>query len=518
MRQIAKFVRRWFGQMAAAALVAGAAMPAAAALIDTFDPATAGATATQIGSAPGALVTAGGPTANFLRLVNDGVNNQNNHYAYTRSDVGAFSKVQGTFDARVTNAAGDPADGFAYVLLPTSTYGTSGAGFTGFTAEEPNIANTFAAGFDLYPPFAVPPANDVSVHFNGTEHSNINVNQSLVDLDSAAFHRVSVTLQHVAGGAYASIQITRDVHGVASPTITPLSTFIPGLTPYENRVQFSGRTGGADMSVDLDNVNVAYSNPQLPGGTLQNFQGGDQTPMHFVQTGTTPGPIVHSGGPGGNFLRLVNDGVNGQTNSVAFAATERGLNQTSRIVAGFDFRVTDGPGAGRADGFSMLLIPTGTYGANGTGAAVGTAEEPNIAGVIAIGFDVYPGVNDVSLHFGSEVVNVPVSTGAINLSAGLFHHAELNLVDNGAVVVATLILTPDILGVPGAPVVAFSNVVIPGLSDLYAFRAQFTARTGGENVSVDIDNIDITTVPEPASACLGLLSLAALALRRRRAA
>jgi MYXO-CTERM domain-containing protein len=507
------WMRRCFGVLAAA-VVAGAATQASAVLVDTFDPATAGATATQVGTAPGPVVTAGGPTGNFLRLVNDTINGQNNHYAYTRSDVGAFTKVQGTFDARISSA-GAPADGFSYVLLPTAAHGISGAGFTGFTAEEPNIANTFAAGFDLHP---APGTNDVSVHFNGVEHRNITVPTGTLDLDNGTFNRYTVTLQHVTGGAYASIQITNDVHGVASPTITPLSHFIPGLTPYENRVQFSGRTGGLDMNVDLDNINVAYSNPLLSRATIQNFEGGDQTPMHFLQSSTGPGPIVYSGGPAGSFVRLVNDGITSQNNSVSLAATDGGLTQTSRIRASFDFRVIDGPAAGRADGFSFLLLPTDTYGNHGPGPGGFVAEEPNLAGVIAVGFDVFPGVNDVSLHFGSEVVNVPVSTGLINLSAGVFHRAELVVSDDGATVSATLILTPDILGAPGAPVVAFSNVVIPGLADLYTFRGQFTARTGGETMSVDIDNIVISTVPEPASALMGLIGLAALAVRRRRAA
>jgi len=78
-------------------------------------------------------------------------------------------------------------------------------------------------------------------------------------------------------------------------------------------------------------------------------------------------------------------------------------------------------------------------------------------------------------------------------------------------------LTPDIYGVPGAPVAAFSGHFIPNLYP-YEGRLAFAARTGGLNANHDIDNVRAAFVPEPASMIvwgLGLLGLL-VRLRRRR--
>ena len=84
--------------LAAALSFAGAAVQAD--LIDDFDTTSPGVTSTQSGSAPGPVVTTGGPTGDFLRLINDATASQRNQYSYDRTDAGAFSTVTADFDFR----------------------------------------------------------------------------------------------------------------------------------------------------------------------------------------------------------------------------------------------------------------------------------------------------------------------------------------------------------------------------------------------------------------------------------
>ena len=134
-----------------------------------FDTLTPAYTPSQQGTAPGPAVQAAnsGSTGSYLRLMTDGVNSQANSVAFDQTAPGLFPVIRAGFDVRITDSAGNPADGFAFMLIPTSTYGTNGVGVNPVgSAEEPNYAGVFAMGFDMYPHSS---QNDVSVHWNGAE-------------------------------------------------------------------------------------------------------------------------------------------------------------------------------------------------------------------------------------------------------------------------------------------------------------------------------------------------------------
>lgn len=493
----------FFGLLLGMAAVVGSVR---ADLTDNFDPPNVHVTADQSGSAPGPAVLPAGPTGQFLRLVNDGANSQNNSYSYERTDAGAFSTFTADFDFRTSSVTGEPADGFAFIMLPTSVYGTSGSGHLGIAFEEPNIASTAAFGFDIWR--ALDGVNDVSFHHNGAEIRNTRLNPTTeIDLDAGVFHRAHVEVQQVGNGSTVLLQLTPDVHGaVPGATITPISLYRPGLLPYENRIQFGARTGGANMDVDLDNIDVQYSNPYVPlpvinsTTLIQDFDSAGTTPYTPVQLGSSPGPTPVTGGPTGAFLRLINDGVNSQVNNIAFDRGPDGGVSNMATTVEFDFR-GESVGADPADGFSLSMLPTDTYGRVGQGSNPSPAEEPNKPGVLAIGFDLYPpGTNEVSLHYDASVIaEFAVNPADVDLDAGAFHRAELTTewVAGGSNV--TLTVTPDVHGSPGTPVTIFANQHIPGLKP-FDYRLEFAGRTGGLNMNVDLDNISTDFIRGPSTA------------------
>lgn len=234
--------------------------PMALPLIEEFE--TGGApnyALSQLLTAPGPTLQPAGPgsTGRFLRLIQDGINSQNNAIAFPMTASGGWDGLVAQFDFRLVS--GDaPADGLAFLYLPTSIYGTNGPGFTTPIAiEEPNLPGVFAVGFDVHP--RTEPRNDISVHWNGTERTNVTLLDAQVNLTAGVFHRAFIVQRAVPGGAIVSVAIVRDVQGAPSNVVAPVrDLFIPGLSPYPGRVQFGARSGALDMSVDLDNVRVQH--------------------------------------------------------------------------------------------------------------------------------------------------------------------------------------------------------------------------------------------------------------------
>jgi len=460
-------------------LFLGGQVPAAT--IDNFDPPNGAVTATQSGSAPGPLVTAGGPTGQFLRLINDGANSQGNHYSYNLTDPGAFANVSATFD--FAGFSGDqPADGWSMTLVPTSGYGNSGMGPN--ASESANFAGTLGVGFRNYPGGT----NNVALHWDGQELLQRGIDMGQVSFRSGTWNQAQISVQQMGAGSNVKVQLIGDVHGAPTAPVTAVNQYVFGLLPYENRVQFSGRTGGANMTVDLDNVNVQYNNayaapPTLSpaaGTTLQDFDSLGTTPFVTTQWDTTPGPLAVGGGATGNFMRLVNQGVGGQNGVIAFDRTAAGI--YSHVEADWDLSVLTG-----ADGGAFMLLNTGIYGASGAGPNPIAWEEPNLAQTFAVGFDVYDNISDISLHWdGAQRAQV----GTYDYRGGTMKsaHTVIDYVAGGA----NVSLTMD-----GTPI--FTNEFIVGMIP-YEGRVAFGARTGGVTTNFDVDNVNVqwsSLIPEP---------------------
>ncbi len=212
-----------------------------------------------------ATVQSGGPSANFLRLNYPGVGGNLNTVAFDRTQVGAAVKIIADFDFRMY--AGSRADGFGFVLLNTTNYGISGASSVAIS-EEANATNSLGIGFDIYNNGENGGNNHLSVHYNNTTLQNFPVsamqlwNNGATDFDHA---HIEVDLVN------ALVSVTLTPHGGSAFTL--INNFsVPGLSPYESRVAFGARTGGATANHDLDNINVAFvvapSPVPVPGAAM----------------------------------------------------------------------------------------------------------------------------------------------------------------------------------------------------------------------------------------------------------
>ncbi len=225
-----------------------------------FDSPDTLSTITQHVAGVAATTLENGPTGDYLRLVHDGANNSQNGIAFDRVFEGAAQRITADFDYRAFSNNGAPADGFAFILLPTQgQFGVGGPGTTGaIQVEQQGLAGALTVGFDVHP---APGTNTVNLTWNGSIIQSSLISTGTFDIDDGQWHHVNIDVEAVDGGANVTVTIVPNVHGApGTPFVVPDmdSRFVPGFTPYESRVEFGGRTGGLNMTVDLDNINVAY--------------------------------------------------------------------------------------------------------------------------------------------------------------------------------------------------------------------------------------------------------------------
>lgn len=237
---------------------AGARRGAPVATMQDFDGPGTPFSIDVFGQPGGPVVTAGGPTGNFMRMVNSTTGGELNVIAFDRTATGLYTHIVAEFDFRMTPGGNGRADGIGFALLNTANYGNTGAVF-GY--EEANFTGSLGVGFDIYAngENADISNDEVTVHFNGEVVARIDATP-IVDLASGEW-------------IHAQVDVRLDTNPDVSVTLTPAGgqprtvvdgLAISGLSPYESRVFFSGRTGGETADHDLDNILVQYSGSPDP--------------------------------------------------------------------------------------------------------------------------------------------------------------------------------------------------------------------------------------------------------------
>ena len=178
--------------------------------------------------------------------------------AFERTHVGNFSVFSLSYDVQMGDGDFGGADGHSFILLNTANFGTSGALTANFIEEAPNLAGSFGVGFDTFNSGAVDgnAQQSVSLHFNGSQVANVALPNVPNLLESGQFNTVELKITPGVGGSLVDLTII-DHSGNVIPIYT--AEFISGLNPYEARLAFAGRTGGANHLTLIDNITANFN-------------------------------------------------------------------------------------------------------------------------------------------------------------------------------------------------------------------------------------------------------------------
>ena len=206
-------------------------------------------------------------------VVTPAVNGQNNYATFNRTNTGTFSSSSFSFQFRVgLGTTAGTADGVAFAYLPSSTFGISGPiGAAPFgAAEDPSAAGVLGFGLDTWSnngSIAAPPGDpaspddpnqaqgsnysEISLFYNGTLINRVNDTRLLpvpFALDDGNWHTAFGTV-NFAG---------QNVSMTVDNTVIWNNIPVPGLTSFEARIAYAGRTGGENEIFNVDNVNVDW--------------------------------------------------------------------------------------------------------------------------------------------------------------------------------------------------------------------------------------------------------------------
>ncbi len=497
------------------------------------------------------------PGNSAMRIV-DNVGSQNNSVAFNAANDGSWDALIIDFDFLILNddssGNGTGADGIGFGYLNTANFGADISSPTPVFSEEVNLSGSLGVGFDTFRNGSDPTGpngetessrSSVSVHFDGTLIADLDVTGAAIGSieEGNAMHATIIVTKIDDSSSSVNVVVENLTDG--SVALVANDVTVPGLQPYAGRMAFNGRTGGANQTAMIDNVQETIVNPG-GGSTITLFEGFEPVPPPQL-VGGTPYTISNLSGDAPSleprdgtidvgvedgFLRLTRESA-GQAATIAFDQTST---ETDSIVASFGFRGLSGE-ASRADGASFILFSADPHGATGAlpvfnpGA---TAEEPNLDGALGIGFDTFNNgdVNDndpdtpagpnqgnhISIHWdGQFIAATQFALSDIDLvttDPDVFHNVQVVLDGEHLVVVIT-----D--GTDSSIHIAFDGT-IPGINFPGGARAGFAARTGSAFDNYDIDSVNITfarnVIPEPTTAVAMLLATGALAIGRRRMA
>lgn len=214
----------------------------------------------QYGLAPGPTIDAvgGNPGGVLSVTIDTAAGGLQNGAAFDRTQTGTVPRVDFSFQFQLVAPRTPSADGFHFILLNTANFGIAGAGAN--LGEDPALTGVLGFGFDTWSNQgafdnpAVPTGSDyqeISLFFNGALIQRIDDTRLLTPallLDDGVYHTATGNFNFAA----ATASLTVDGNAVMT------NVAVPGLTPFESRVQFGGRTGGETENALIDNVNVQF--------------------------------------------------------------------------------------------------------------------------------------------------------------------------------------------------------------------------------------------------------------------
>jgi len=171
--------------------------------------------------------------------------------------------ITGSFDFRADPVnPPNQADGFSLYFIPTSGpdgQGTSGDFSFSGAAELGQMDGALGIGFNIHAGGGSISDNSITIANDATELTEIN---APFDISTPEFHQALFRLDFLGSGdALLDLSLVEDINGSASGPSAEQVVFsdfnISGLTPYDFRVGFAGRTGGQNALQQIDNINVS---------------------------------------------------------------------------------------------------------------------------------------------------------------------------------------------------------------------------------------------------------------------
>lgn len=228
-------------------LILAGIVPANAALLADFD-GNGTYTDAAFRAAPVGSVVEGGPTGSFYNLLNN-TNDGGNTIAFPATNTAGWQTAAFSMDVRADRIN---ADGFGVGFVDVATHGAdlvrAGAGGLGDVEERALYSNSVGVGFRTFN------GTNATVNYNGQQSPDAAYN-----LPSGEWVPVAISLTKTADGA----NISASVGGESVFTDYALAG-----APDDFRIQIGGRTGGAAMDLDIDNVNLTTSKIPEPSGVL----------------------------------------------------------------------------------------------------------------------------------------------------------------------------------------------------------------------------------------------------------
>ena len=454
-----------------------------------------GFTTSTLAQPPGPYLTNDGPAGNLLCLVNNGAAAARNRATFNQTATGSWDRVVAEFDFRAgTISPAAPAGvptlqdfdsaGTPYSLthagsnapaVPPADGGSAGSflrlvsgsaaqfGIIAFDRSATGAFDSVVATFDfrITPPAGASPANGLGFAL----------------LDTAAYGTSG------AGPYFAQEPNLANSIGVG------FDVYNNGSTPYEPK--------GNHISLHWNNAqigNAVIPSFNLASGRFHRAQIIVRfwSSNAYVTVRLTP-DINGSPGPTETILQnALIPGVAPYQSRVAFGA------QTGSLWAAHDLdniNVQFSGNTAAAAGLSLLFLPATQFGAAGPGTTLANFSDwPLVSNTLALALCFNPSnlFNDVSLYWnGALATNVSLPASTLDLDAGPFSHARLELDGTNGGAYASLVLTPDSLGTPGLAINVLSNSFIPGTA-LGNSRLEFAGHNGGLLAKVDVENVQAT--------------------------
>lgn len=229
-------------------LILAGIVPANAALLSDFDGGGLAYTEQAFRSAPVGTVVEGGPTGSYYNLLNN-TGDAGNNIAFPATGTAGWQTAAFSMDVR---AAQIQADGFGIGFIDVATHGNDlvrpGAGGFGDVEERYLASNSVGVGFRTFN------GTNATVSYDGAQSADASYS-----LPAGEWVSVEVSMTRSGDGANISASIGGE---------SVFTDYALAGAPDDFRIQIGGRTGGAAMDLDIDNVNLTTSQIPEPSGAL----------------------------------------------------------------------------------------------------------------------------------------------------------------------------------------------------------------------------------------------------------